>query len=105
MSDEDTKKPKSIAVERLVMCDPKGIQLPHGPLGENVQVTGMLKAGMNNNIRVEIHHRPWMRAFRVVRSMREQREENGKQVDVYKPMGRPFHIHETKCTWVYVEEV
>ena len=91
-----------IPIARLVMIDPRGITLPFGPTGENVQLTPILKSGINGTVRCDIDYRPWMRAFRVV--FTNKIETEGKK-PTFEPRGKPFFIPEALCVWVPVEEL
>jgi hypothetical protein len=103
MSDEPKRTP--IPIARLVVFEPKGIQLPYGPTGDNVQLTSILKSGLAGNIRCEITYRPWMRAFCVVYSNKVERSEKGKTVEAYEPRGKPLFVPESVCAWVPEGEV
>jgi hypothetical protein len=94
------KKPSSppdrqpIAVEKLLIThqNPHGVKLPDGIEGKGERMQHTLLAGEQGDVKTEIDFLPWVRAFRVKRSHRIG--------DAWKPMGKPFFIHETWVTWV-----
>jgi hypothetical protein len=103
------KKPTErtpIRVAKIIIThpNPHGIAMPDGVNGDGEKQLSRLIAGIEAGKRTEIDFLPWMRAFRVKKSLRVTHTDNGKEVANWKPMGKPFYISEMWATWIPVEE-
>ena len=99
-----------IAIEKLLIthANPHGVKLPDGLEGKGEKMRHTLSAGVEGDVMTKIDLLPWVHSFRVIRSHKVTRTEkqNGKDVEVvtWKPMGKPFFIHQTWCVWVPASE-
>lgn len=97
-----------IPIEKLLfsVANPHGLKLPDGMDGKNERILPNLTAGIHGEVKIEIDWRPWLRAFRVVKSKRVSRSGTGtaKEVVTWEPMGRPFVIPENLAVAILAED-
>ena len=108
MRKDEPRQP--IAVEKLLIthANPHGVKLPDGLEGKGEKMRHTLSAGVEGDVMTKIDLLPWVHSFRVIRSNKVSRTEkqNGKDVEVvtWRPMGKPFFIHQTWCVWIPAEQ-
>ncbi len=95
-----------IRIEKLLFTSPNphGVCLPDGVEGQSQTIRPHITAGEHGGVKIDIEHRPWMRVFRVAKSRKVTRTVNGKEVEEWEPMGKPYHVPESWCVSVPVEE-
>jgi hypothetical protein len=97
-----------IAIHKLIIThsSPHGVHMPDGPHGEGQRQDQYVLAGTLNDRRTTIEHLPWMRVFRIARERRITRsgENGGKEIEIWEPMGRPFHIPDTWAVSIPAED-
>lgn len=99
------RTPIPIARLLITAVNPSGVEVPHGPEGKSVTRRHTIQNGIEGDVKTEIDHRPWLRVFRVTRMKRTTRSgPNGKEIENWEPMGRPFHIPDSWAISEPVEE-
>ena len=98
-----------IPVEKLlfVSANPHGIKLPDGMDGRNERILPNLISGVQGSVKIEIDWRPWLRAYRVVKSNRVSRSGTGKdakEIVTWERMGRPFVIPESLAVAILADD-
>lgn len=113
MSIPDNQKPKQggdrapIRIAKLIVAhaNPNGVQIPDGLDGKGLKQAHTLEGGVHGELKLEIEHRPWMRVFRITKCRRITNTVDGKPVESWIPMGRPYHLPDTWAVSVPMDDL
>lgn len=100
----DTRTPIPLSKLIITHANPHGVKVPKGYEGKSEEMRHSLLAGIEGDVKTEIDLLPWMHAYRITRTRRIMREEKGKNVEGWTPMGAPFFMPREWAIWIPVEE-
>lgn len=97
-----------IRIDRLMFHSDKptmmGIRIPQGAESRSEEQRHDLLAGVHGTDKIEIHHLPWMRVFRIARFRRQTSTGPNGEIERWEPWGKPFHVPDSWAVSIPADE-